>query len=110
VLFLEQLEHELSTVGATLDALIVGNLWLDAQRSQRWTQALLRFLVDAAPGNHAILQDYLDQWVPRGRAMLDGGSRLLAQAGGRSADEITDAAVRSWQSLLEPVGLSVTPA
>ena len=110
VLFLEQLEHELSTVGSPLDALVVANLWRDAQRSQRWTQALLRLVVDAAPGNHAVLQGYLDQWAPRGRAMMGGGSRLLAQAGGRPADEITDAAMRSWENLLQPVGLSVASA
>jgi Methane/Phenol/Toluene Hydroxylase len=105
-IFLEQLGRELAVAGATLDALVVENLWRDAQRSQRWTAALLQFLVAGASGNHAVLQGYLDQWAPRGWAMVDSGSQLLARAGGRTAEEIAAAAADSWQSLLTPAGLT----
>jgi toluene monooxygenase system protein E len=109
-LFLEQLARELASAGSTVDALIVDNLWHDALRSRRWTEALLRFLVDAAPGNRLVLQRYLDQWARYGRDMLAGGSRLLAKAGGRTGEDIAAAATRSWQALFVPAGLAVEGA
>jgi toluene monooxygenase system protein E len=105
-IFLEQLGRELAAIGATLDALILENLWRDAERSQRWTAALLQFLEAGADGNHEVLQGYLDQWAPHGRAMIASGSQLLARAGGRTAEEIADAAAGSWQRLLAPAGLT----
>ncbi len=115
LLFLQQLGQELATAGATLDGLIAENLWRDAQRSQRWTGALLRFLADADPGNVSVLQGHLRDWSPRGHAMAAAGSELLAQGGGRSAAKIAAAVTSGWRELVEPVpeggpGMNRSPA
>lgn len=107
LIFLEQLRDELTAAGAVLDALIAENLWRDSERSRRWTAALLRFFVDAAPGNLATLQRYLREWAPRGHAMVAAGSELLALGGGRTAGEIASAVLAGWEALTEPAGLAV---
>lgn len=106
VIFLMQLRDELAAF-APLDALIAGNLWRDAERSQRWTAALLRFLAEAGPANLSTLQGYLREWAPRGHAMVAAGSELLASGGGRPASEIAAASTRAWAALLEPAGLTI---
>jgi toluene monooxygenase system protein E len=106
LIFLEQLRDELAAA-APLDSLIADNLWRDAERSRRWTAALLRFLTDADPANRGILQEYLGDWAERGYAMVAAGSGLLARGGGRSAGEIAAATIRGWTTLLEPAGLTV---
>jgi toluene monooxygenase system protein E len=105
LIFLEQLREELAAV-APLDGLIVENLWRDAERSRRWTAALLRFLTDGDPANRGTLQGYLREWAPRGDAMVAAGSELLARDGGRPAGEIAAAIMGGWTALLEPAGLT----
>jgi Methane/Phenol/Alkene Hydroxylase len=107
LLFLDQLSREATHVGAPLDALIAENLWRDAERSRRWTSALLVWLVSADPGNRSVLQGYLDEWAPRGTQMVDAGARLLATAGDRTAEHIASAVRTGWAALLEPAGLEV---
>jgi len=107
LLFLQQLGAELTAAGATLDGLIAENLWLDAERSRRWTGALLAFLADADPANVTVLQDVLTQWAGRGHAMVDAGSNLLARCASRSSNDIADAVRQGWRALIEPAGLTV---
>lgn len=107
ILLLEQLRHELTAAGCTLDALIIQNLWRDAQRSQRWTTALATFIADAAPGNREVLQGHLDSWARHGHAMIASGAALLARAGGRRDTDIAAAALQSWGSILEPAALTI---
>lgn len=107
LLFLEQLGHELGAAGCTLDGLIAENLWRDAQRSRRWTGALIEFLASADAGNTGVLQGYLREWEVRGHAMVAAGSRLLARSGRRSGSEIAAAVTRGWRELIEPAGLTV---
>lgn len=107
LVLLDELGRELTAAGARLDALIVENLVRDARRSRRWTAALLTFLAAADPGNIGVLQRVLDDWAPRGHAVVDAAARLVATAGHRSAAEIADSARAGWRALLEPAGLTV---
>jgi toluene monooxygenase system protein E len=109
LLFLHQLSHELATGQSTLDSLILDNLWLDAQRSQRWTTALVRMLVGADPGNRAVLQGHLTAWTPRGRAMVAAASELCAAPTGRPAAAIASDVEQQWQELVEAAGLALGP-
>lgn len=97
----------LSAAGSVLDALIVENLGRDAERSRRWSGALLTFLTEADEGNLAVLQAVLDDWAPRGHAVVDAIAEILAAAGHRSQTEIADAVRGSWAGLLGPAGLTV---
>jgi Methane/Phenol/Toluene Hydroxylase len=109
LLLLQQSGQEMRAAGCTLDGLIAENLWRDSERCHRWTTALLRLLVDGDPGNRAVLQGFLEQWTPRGKAMVVAGSELIASAGGRTSTQIADAVRQGWRDLVEPVGLSVDP-
>ncbi|MCK9897189.1 hypothetical protein MXD60_21770, partial [Frankia sp. AgB32] len=62
---LAELSTQCTEAGAGLDALILENLWLDAERSQRWTAALTRFLL-ADDANRSILQGFVDEFTPLG--------------------------------------------
>lgn len=107
LLFLAQLSPRLAVAGSTVDALVTENLWRDCRRSRRWTTALAEFIVDADPGNRAVLQGYLDEWVPRGLAMVAAGSRLLATSGQVDPGRIAEETVREWRALLAPAGLAL---
>ena len=100
LLLLDHLGRQLAAAGAQLDALILENLWRDSSRSQRWTSALVAFLDDADPANRTVLQGYLDEFAPLGRAMIDAGTDLVAAARGGSAGIAADAAAR-WAALLD---------
>lgn len=100
LLLLDHLGRQLAAAGAQLDALILENLWRDSSRSQRWTSALVAFLDEADPANRTVLQGYLDEFAPLGRAMIDAGTDLVAAAGGGSAGIAADAAAR-WAVLLD---------
>jgi hypothetical protein len=110
LLFLEQGAAELAAAGCALDGLIAENLGRDAQRSRRWTAALLSMLVDADERNRGTLQGYLTQWSARGHAMVAAGSRLIATPTGRDSQALAHAVEHGWRSLLEPAGLVVAPA
>ena len=100
LLLLDHLSRQLAAAGAQLDALILENLWRDSSRSQRWTSALVGFLDDADPANRTVLQGYLDEFAPLGRAMIDAGTDLVAAARGGPAGIAADAAGR-WAALLD---------
>ncbi|MGD9530279.1 toluene hydroxylase [Pseudonocardia sp.] len=103
---LEELGRELAAAGSLLDSLIVENLFRDAQRSQRWTAALLAFLTGADAANAGVLQGVLDDWAPRGHALIDAGARIVS-AGTRTPEEIARSARARWRALVEPSGLRV---
>jgi len=87
--------------GDELDALISENLYLDALRSRRWTVDAYRALVEADPGNGAVLRKHISQWRPYGEKMIASGSRLLARrALATKAPTIADRAETGWSALL----------
>ncbi|MFD9668994.1 isoprene monooxygenase oxygenase subunit beta [Rhodococcus sp. NPDC059968] len=104
-LFLVQLRHQTARVGARLDSLILENLWRDSLRSQRWSVALVEFLVAADAGNLDVLQGHLSEWAARGNEMIEAGARIVASPSGASADEISAAVRQDWHSFLDLVGL-----
>jgi hypothetical protein len=108
LLLLDQLSTQCSAVGAQLDALVLENLWRDSLRSQRWTTALLRFLLDADAANREVLQAYLDEFTPLAEDMISAGADLLAVADGRSAEKIAKAVRASWAALVEESGLTAS--
>ncbi len=110
LLFLASASRQLAAAGATLDGLIAENLWLDSKRSRRWTSALLRFLVDADPGNGQALQTILSDWAAHGHQMAIAGSELLALETGRPSSEILSSVLTGWRELVEPAGLTVAEA
>ena len=73
--------------GDDFDALIAENLFLDAQRSRRWTIACV-------PGDgrgrrrqrEGAARDALRSWYPTGQTMIESASRLLARHAARGND------------------------
>ncbi|HSV35776.1 MAG TPA: toluene hydroxylase [Ramlibacter sp.] len=105
-LFLKSFADVAREQGDELDAMIAENLYLDAQRSRRWTADATRAMVQADSGNAAVLRGHLAQWRPHGQAMLESGSRLLARyAPGAQAGAIADRAGTQWLAFLADAGL-----
>jgi toluene monooxygenase system protein E len=90
--------------GDDLDALIADNLFKDSERSQRWTAACTRFLINAGDGNRAALQETLARWRPLGEAAITGGAELLAPYGG-GATPIANRVRQGWAGILAEAGL-----
>jgi toluene monooxygenase system protein E len=92
--------------GDELDALLAENLYLDSQRSRRWTIDACRALVQADPGNAAVLRERLAQWQLRGQEIVESASRLLSRQGhGIKAAEMADRASTEWAAFLSDAGL-----
>ena len=108
LLFLDQLSIQCAAVGAAMDALVLENLWRDSRRSQRWTTALVKFLIAGDAANEHVLQSYLDEFAPLGHDMISAGAALLHTTAGRSSSEIAAGACADWFALLEEGGLKVT--
>lgn len=104
LLFLDQLGKQAGRIGAQLDSLVLENLVRDSLRSRRWSTALVEFVRDADAGNHDVVQGYLDEFVPLGEAMIEGGSALL-EAANRSAAEIAGEVEEAWAGYLTGAGL-----
>jgi Methane/Phenol/Toluene Hydroxylase len=94
-------------LGTSLDALLADNLFLDAQRSQRWSAALCRFIAEFDGGNRAHLAALLNKWYPSGQDIVTTGSRLLGSHS-RAAEEIAAATTAAWSGFLRKVGLANT--
>lgn len=92
---------------AELDALIADNLFLDAERSRRWTAALTRFAIADHCANRDQLRALIAKWRPFGDEIVETGSGLLGSfsAGLHSSDQIAAAATRAWRGFLETAGL-----
>jgi hypothetical protein len=98
--------RELST---DFDALLADNLFLDAQRSQRWSAALCRFITDADAGNRAQLAARLNKWAPFGEDIVKTGSRLLGSSSRPHVAETIEAATTAaWSGFLGNAGLANT--
>lgn len=106
-LLLEQLGKQAAVVGAQLDAQILENLYRDSRRSQRWTTALVEFVIAEDAENQSVLQSYLEEFAPLAEAIIEAGSALIAVEGGRSAAEIADAVREQWANLVVPLELRV---
>ena len=92
--------------GDHFDALIAENLFLDAQRSRRWTIAACLAMVEADVGNAKVLRETLARWYPTGQTMIESASRLLARhASPTTSQAIADRASTGWESFLSETGL-----
>lgn len=93
--------------GDELDALMAENLFLDAQRSRRWTSDACRALVQADAANTDVLQERLAQWRPIGDRIIESTSRLLARhASASKAAALADHASTAWAGYLAETGLA----
>jgi Methane/Phenol/Toluene Hydroxylase len=110
LLLLDALAHRLGAAGATLDALVLENLAKDARRSQRFSVALARFVVDADAGNAAVLQEYLDAWAPLGHEAVGAGARLLAGDDEDGAGRVRESVTAAWSALVTDAGLRLPDA
>jgi hypothetical protein len=105
-LFLKTFAEVAREHGDELDTLIADNLYLDAQRSRRWTADACRAMTEADAGNAAMLRERLAQWRPRGQAIVESGSRLLARHALRTkAAAIADRVATQWDAFLADAGL-----
>ena len=100
--------HEFANVargqGDDLDALIADNLYRDSERSQRWTAACARFLINAGDGNRAALLETLAHWRPLGEASITGGADLLTPYAG-GADAVAARVRQGWARIIAEAGL-----
>lgn len=94
-------------LNAELDALVADNLFLDAERSRRWTAALTRFAIADDGANREHLRALVAKWRPLADEIVEAGSRLLGSfsPGLCSADRIAAAAADAWRSFLDGAGL-----
>jgi hypothetical protein len=94
-------------LNAELDALLAGNLFLDAERSRRWTAALTRFAIADDCANRKHLDALVAKWRPLADEIVETGSRLLGSfsPGLRSAGQIAAEVTDAWRSFLLGAGL-----
>jgi hypothetical protein len=94
-------------LNAELDALVADNLFLDADRSRRWTAALTRFAIADNSANREHLQALVAKWRPIGDEVLGTWSRMLGSfsAGLTSSGQIATAAACAWRDFLQAAGL-----
>ena len=94
-------------LNAELDALIAGNLFLDAERSRRWTAALTRFAIADDCANRMHLDALVAKWRPLADEIVASGSRLLGtfSPGLSTAEQIAAAVRDAWHSFLHGAGL-----
>jgi hypothetical protein len=99
-------------LNAELDAIIADNLFLDAERSRRWSAALTRFAIADDRANRKHLDALVAKWRPIADEIVNTGSRLLGSfsSGLNSADQIAAAATQSWQNFLHEAGLQTESA
>jgi Methane/Phenol/Toluene Hydroxylase len=90
-----------------LDALVADNLFLDAERSRRWTTAFTRFAISEGCANLEHLETLIAKWRPVGDEIVETGSRLLGSfpAGLGYCDQIATAVTRGWHGFLHEAGL-----
>ena len=87
--------------------MLAENLYLDAQRSRRWTVQACRALLQADPANAGVLRERLAQWQPLGQKVIESASRLLARhALATKAPVIADRASTEWAAFLADTGVA----
>jgi toluene monooxygenase system protein E len=108
-LFLRSFAGVAREAGSELDALVAENLFLDAQRSRRWTALASRLLVASGPKNADHLRGLLAQWQPLGEDMVESAARLLTRHGGAGqAGPLADHVIVEWQRFLVEASLGST--
>jgi Methane/Phenol/Toluene Hydroxylase len=95
---------------ADLDALIADNLFLDAERSRRWTAALTRFAIAENAANREHLLGLVAKWRPYADEIIATGSNMLLKFSPdpESGERIAAAVANAWQAFLEEAGLQLT--
>lgn len=68
--FVHQLAHAARAQGDTLTAMLCDNQNRDSQRSRRWTAALVKQCLDVE-ANRAVIQGWLEKWVPLSDRAID---------------------------------------
>jgi hypothetical protein len=105
-LFLKSFADLARQHGDDLDALVAENLFLDAQRSRRWSVAACRAMIGADPSNAKVLGEALRRWSPTGQKILESASRLLTRhLPATGAPAIADRALSAWESFIGGTGL-----
>jgi hypothetical protein len=106
-LFLKAFAELAREHGDEVDALIAENLYLDAQRSRRWTVDACKALVEADAANVVVLRERLAQWRPHGQRIIASASRLLAgHALATKEAAIADRASTAWSVFLSDAGIA----
>lgn len=92
--------------GSELDALLAENLFLDAQRSRRWTVVATRLLLEAGDANAQHLRGLVAAWQPAAEQLVEAGARLLTRHDpGADAAPLAEAVLIEWQRFLVEGGL-----
>lgn len=93
--------------GDQLLALVNDDLYLDAQRSRRWSTALVNFMVSDTPENRAVISDWVAEHSP---AAHEAAVRMLEplKAHGVVGEEVSLAIRERHENFLATMGL--TPA
>jgi toluene monooxygenase system protein E len=95
--------------GSDLDAMMADNLFLDAERSRRWTTALTRFAIAENAGNRERLEVLVAKWRPFGDEIIESGSGLFAPfvSGTDLQGQIAAAVADAWRDFLGQAGLAL---
>jgi hypothetical protein len=89
-----------------LDAGLCDNLFLDAQRSRRWTASACKAMVQADVENHQVLSALLNTWHPMGVKIIEAGSRLLTRhTPSITAASVVQSVTQGWEQSLVEAGL-----
>jgi hypothetical protein len=109
-LTLRELAGILRGHGDNFDALILENLYLDAERSRRWTVACTQFLIGSGEGNREALLQTLAEWRKFGDEIITAGAEMLAAHAApdqpdHSAQAIATRLRDDWTQLLTQAGL-----
>lgn len=99
--FLAQLALAARRHGDGLLGLLADAQLRDSERSRRWTQALVEF-ARQQPGNAAVLQGWVDRWVPLGDRAMEAFTAALPD--GRAAGAEAVAAARAFRASLAFTG------
>jgi toluene monooxygenase system protein E len=86
LLFLRGLSAVARITEDELDALLLENLYRDAERHDRWAIALSRFIIDSDAGNRALLRDMVTQWSGVADQVMEAGANLFETAAASAKD------------------------
>jgi hypothetical protein len=93
-------------LGCDLDALIADNLFLDAERSRRWTAALTRFAIAGNRANREHLLALVSKWRPLANEIVETGGHLFGSFP-RTDGPIAAAVSGAWRNFLDEAGVQI---